>query len=150
MRGILSLYDAAQLRIRGEEILDEAEAFTTAQLSKSLESGTISSIPLLAAQVSHALKQQMRKNLPRLESKHYMMYVYPHMASHNKTLLKLATLDFNLQQSMHRKELSVLSRYIIFSINMFNYSWRLLLVMIFFFNVQNAKNICSDDDVSAS
>ncbi|GMN68227.1 hypothetical protein TIFTF001_037285 [Ficus carica] len=110
VRGMLSLYDASQLRIRGEEILDEALAFTTAQLSKSLETGTITSIPL-AAQVSHALKQQMRKNLPWLEAKHYMMHIYPEMASHNKTLLKLARLEFNLLQSMHRKELSVLTRY---------------------------------------
>nr|WBW04403.1 terpene synthase [Ficus hirta] len=110
VRGMLSLYDASQLRIRGEEILDEASAFTTTQLSKSIETGSISSNPL-AAQVSHALKQEMRKNLPRLEAKHYMMYVYPYMASHNKALLKLAKLDFNLQQSKYRKELSVLTRY---------------------------------------
>nr|WBW04448.1 terpene synthase [Ficus microcarpa] len=110
VRGMLSLYDAAQLRIHGEDILDKALAFTAAELSKSLETGTITSIPL-AAQVRHALKQQMRKNLPRLEAKHYMKYVYPEMASHNKALLKLARLEFNLQQSMHRKELSVLTRY---------------------------------------
>nr|WBW04301.1 terpene synthase [Ficus erecta] len=120
VRGMLSLYDAAQLRIHGENILDEALAFTTAQLSKSLETGTITSIPL-AAQVRHALKQQMRKNLPRLEAKHYMMYVYPNMASQNKSLLKLAKLEFNLQQSMYRKELSVLTRYIT-AFNMFNNS----------------------------
>jgi len=36
VRGMLSLYESAQLRIRGESILDEAFAFTEAKL-KSLE-----------------------------------------------------------------------------------------------------------------
>ncbi|RVW61551.1 Valencene synthase [Vitis vinifera] len=60
VRGMLGLYEAAHLRVRGEDILDEALAFTT---------------------------------------------------THLRTLLKLAKLDFNLVQSLHKEELSNISRW---------------------------------------
>nr|XP_048323782.1 (-)-germacrene D synthase-like [Ziziphus jujuba var. spinosa] len=59
--GLLSLYEAAHLRIRGEEILDEAIAFTTTHLES-----IVSSInPHLLEKVTFALNRPIRKNLPR-------------------------------------------------------------------------------------
>lgn len=106
--GMVEFYEVAQLRIRGEDILDEAVDFITTQLEAV--SPSIKEYPL-AEKLSHALKQKLRQGIPRLEAKHYIS-IYQHMASHNKALLKLEKLDFNLVQSLHRKELSSLSRYV--------------------------------------
>ncbi|KAG2682116.1 hypothetical protein I3760_11G176200 [Carya illinoinensis] len=91
VKGILSLYEATHFRVKGEDILDEALVFTTTHLL-SVESQL--SGPL-AAQVTHALKQPIRKGLQRLEARHYFL-VYQEDASHDKVLLKFAKLDFNL------------------------------------------------------
>ncbi|XP_040987076.1 (-)-germacrene D synthase-like [Juglans microcarpa x Juglans regia] len=101
VKGILSLYEATHLRVKGEDILDEALVFTTTHLESvaSQLSGP------LAAQVTHALKQPIRKGLQRLEARHYFS-VYQEDASHDKVLLKFAKLDFNLLQKVHQKELS--------------------------------------------
>ncbi|KAF3437670.1 hypothetical protein FNV43_RR20426 [Rhamnella rubrinervis] len=107
VRGMLELNEAAQLSVRGEEVLDEALDLTTTQLKAIAPS--IKQYPL-AAQVSRALKQKLRNGIPRLEAKHFMP-IYQGMASHNKALLKLAKIDFNLLQSLHRKEISMLSRW---------------------------------------
>ncbi|RVW37312.1 (-)-germacrene D synthase [Vitis vinifera] len=104
VRGMLSLYEATHLRVHGEDILDEALAFTTTHLQSAAK---YSSNPL-AEQVVHALKQPIRKGLPRLEARHYFS-VYQADDSHHKALLKLAKLDFNLLQKLHQKELSDIS-----------------------------------------
>ncbi|NP_001268213.1 (-)-germacrene D synthase [Vitis vinifera] len=104
VRGMLSLYEATHFRVHGEDILDEALAFTTTHL----QSATKHSSNPLAEQVVHALKQPIRKGLPRLEARHYFS-VYQADDSHNKALLKLAKLDFNLLQKLHQKELSDIS-----------------------------------------
>ncbi|KAG6637481.1 (-)-germacrene D synthase-like [Carya illinoinensis] len=101
VKGILSLYEATHLRVKGEDILDEALVFTTTHLQSvaSQLSGP------LATQVTHALKQPIRKGLQRLEARHYFS-VYQEDASHDKVLLKFAKLDFNLLQKVHQKELA--------------------------------------------
>nr|AEP17005.1 (E)-beta-caryophyllene synthase [Vitis vinifera] len=104
VRGMLSSYEATHFRVHGEDILDEALAFTTTHL----QSATKYSSNPLAEQVVHALKQPIRKGLPRLEARHYFS-VYQAYDSHNKALLKLAKLDFNLLQKLHQKELSDIS-----------------------------------------
>ncbi|KAF5477559.1 hypothetical protein F2P56_004185 [Juglans regia] len=104
--GILALYEATHLRAHGEDILDEALAFTTSQL-KSAASHL--SNPL-AAKVNHALKQPLHKGIPRLEARHFIS-VYQDDTSHKKAFLKLAILDFNLVQSLHKQELSEITRW---------------------------------------
>ncbi|XP_060669962.1 (-)-germacrene D synthase-like [Ziziphus jujuba] len=103
--GLLSLYEAAHLRIRGEEILDEAIAFTTTHL----ESMVSRISPHLLEKVTFALNRPIRKNLPRLETRHYVS-LYPKEDFHNATLLKLAALDFNVLQALHQQEVSNITR----------------------------------------
>ncbi|KAJ4945397.1 hypothetical protein NE237_022051 [Protea cynaroides] len=103
--GMLCLYEASYMRIHGEDILDEALVFTTTQL-KSIVNDLK---PPLATQVMHALKQPLHKGMPRLEARHYIS-VYQQVETRNETLLKLALLDFNSLQSIHKQELSQLSR----------------------------------------
>ncbi|GLT77756.1 hypothetical protein SLA2020_493160 [Shorea laevis] len=105
-QGMLSLYEAAHMRVHGEDILDEALVFTATHL----ESVSSHLSPPLAAQVRHALKQPIRKGLPRLEARHYFS-IYQEDASHNEDLLTFAKLDFNLLQKLHQKELSEITRW---------------------------------------
>lgn len=103
--GMLSLYEAAHYRVHGEQILEEALAFTTTHLAQATD---ISS-PFLAAQIKHALRQPIRTGLQRLEARHFISICDQHM---DETLLSFAKLDFNILQKMHQKELSDISRYV--------------------------------------
>jgi (-)-germacrene D synthase len=90
-RGMLSLYEAAYLRVHGEDILDEALVLTATHL----EAVASHLSPSLPAKVSHALKQPIHKGLPRLEARHYCS-MNQKEASHNKILLTIVKLDFNI------------------------------------------------------
>ncbi|KAL5791033.1 hypothetical protein ACOSQ2_005921 [Xanthoceras sorbifolium] len=105
--GMLSLYEAAHVGVHGEDILDEAIAFTTAHLQSMVTQLTN---PQLAEQVIHDLRQPLQRGVPRVESRRYIS-VYQDEDSHNQALLKLAKLDFNLLQSLHKKELSEICRW---------------------------------------
>ncbi|XP_060671921.1 (-)-germacrene D synthase-like isoform X3 [Ziziphus jujuba] len=65
VRGMLSLYEATHLRVRGEDILDEALAFTTTHLERVASN---MSHPL-SHEVAHALNRPIRRGLPRLEAR---------------------------------------------------------------------------------
>ncbi|KAK3427098.1 hypothetical protein EUGRSUZ_F03404 [Eucalyptus grandis] len=109
-RGLLSLYEACQLRCRGDSILDEALPFATTHL-ESIDERKMSTS--LLKQVSHALEQPLRKGLPRLEARHYIS-LYQVELSHDEVLFTLAKLDFNLLQEQHQKELGKITRFINF------------------------------------
>ena len=106
--GLLGLYEAAHLRVWEEDILDEALPFTTTHLKSLVEHLEYP----LAAQVTHALERPIRKGLERLEARPFMS-IYQDGASHSKALLKFAKLDFNLLQSLYKKELSNISRLVL-------------------------------------
>jgi (-)-germacrene D synthase len=102
---MLSLYEASHMMIYGEDILEEALSFT----STHLESIATQLSPFLATQVKYSLRQPLRKNLPRLESRRYIS-IYEQDPSHDEILLTLAKLDFNLLQSLHQKEFGNVSK----------------------------------------
>ncbi|KAK1381856.1 Vetispiradiene synthase [Heracleum sosnowskyi] len=105
--GLLSLYEAAHLRTHGEDLLDEALAFTTYHLksmAKSLDAGS------LARLVRRALEQPLHKGIQRMEAKHFILY-YEESPSRNDALLKFAKLDFNLLQMLYKQELSQVKRW---------------------------------------
>ncbi|KAG8492549.1 hypothetical protein CXB51_010009 [Gossypium anomalum] len=106
VRGLLELYEASYLRVHGEDILDETISFTANHLSLAVASLDYP----LSEQVSHALKQSIRRGLPRVEARHYLT-VYQDIESHNKALLEFAKIDFNMLQLLHRKELSEICRW---------------------------------------
>ncbi|KAK7405099.1 hypothetical protein VNO78_06294 [Psophocarpus tetragonolobus] len=99
VEGMLCFYEASHIRVRGEDILEEALAFT----STHLESIATQLSPSLQAQINHSLKQALHKNVPRLEAKRYIS-IYEQDPSHNKILLTFAKLDFNKLQKLHQKE----------------------------------------------
>ncbi|KAF8026079.1 hypothetical protein BT93_F2788 [Corymbia citriodora subsp. variegata] len=106
-RGLLGLYEACHLRCHGDSILDEALLFATTHLG-SLDESKVSTS--LVKQVSHALKQPLRKGLPRLEARRYIP-LYQEEPLHDKVLLAFAKLDFNLLQEQHQKELGNITRW---------------------------------------
>ncbi|KAJ0102231.1 hypothetical protein Patl1_04440 [Pistacia atlantica] len=105
--GMLSLYEAAHLGIRGEDVLDEAIAFTKAHL----ESVVTQVSAELAEQITRALNRPIRKGLPRMEARHYINIYSGDANPQNRTILKFATLDFNMLQVQHQKELSSITKW---------------------------------------
>ncbi|KAK6229630.1 hypothetical protein SCA6_018581 [Theobroma cacao] len=106
VRGLLELYEASYLRVHGEDILDKAISFATTYLI--LAAPTLDHP--LSEQVAHALKQSIRRGLPRVEARRYIS-LYQDDESHNKALLEFAKIDFKLLQLLHRKELSEICRW---------------------------------------
>ncbi|KAI3435240.1 uncharacterized protein J3R85_006348 [Psidium guajava] len=107
VQGLLSLFEACHLRHHGDNILGDALNFTTTHL-ESIDKTNVN--PNLVKQVSHALYQLIHKGMPRIEARRYIP-LYQEEPSHNKVLLSLAKLDFNLMQEPHWKELSKLTRW---------------------------------------
>jgi len=106
VQGVLSLFEACHLRFHGDDILNDALAFTKAVL-ESIDKGKVSRN--LEKEVSHALSQPIHKGLSRLEARHYIQ-LYQEEPLHNEVLLSLARLDFNLLQKQHQKELGNITR----------------------------------------
>ncbi|XP_077246034.1 (-)-germacrene D synthase-like [Tasmannia lanceolata] len=106
MRGLLSLFEAANLSTQGEDVLDEAITFTR----KHLMSGISHLDSNLATQVEHALEIPLWKRLPRLEHRHYIS-IYQQHEARNDVLLEFAKLNFNILQSLHQRELKDLTKW---------------------------------------
>ncbi|XP_047252337.1 terpene synthase 17-like [Capsicum annuum] len=104
---MLSLYEAAQFRVHGEEILDEALTFTITQLKLILPKLSNSQ---LAQQISNALKFSIKDGVVRVETRKCISFYQENHESSNQVLLNFAKLDFNIVQRLHKKELSDLTR----------------------------------------
>ncbi|OAY78193.1 Alpha-humulene synthase, partial [Ananas comosus] len=103
-RGLLSLYNAAYLGTRGENILEEAISFARIHL----ESIANNLKPPLANQVSRALVTPLSRSVKRLETRYYISD-YEMEDERDDTIFELAKLDFNLLQSLHCEELKSIS-----------------------------------------
>ncbi|KAF7851470.1 hypothetical protein BT93_L3816 [Corymbia citriodora subsp. variegata] len=107
VKGLLGLYEASFHGLEGEAILDEAWNFAY----KHLKNLNLNKVPTnLASNVSHALDLPIHWRPNRLEAR-WFMDMYEKQQDMIPSLLKLAKLDFNLVQSIHRKELSSLARW---------------------------------------
>ncbi|NP_001289542.1 sesquiterpene synthase 12-like [Nicotiana tabacum] len=104
VQGLLSLYEAAHMRVHDEEILEEALIFTTTHLESVIPNLSNS----LKVQVTEALSHPIRKAIPRVGARKYI-HIYENIGTHNDLLLKFAKLDFNMLQKLHRKELNELT-----------------------------------------
>ncbi|KAK2989569.1 hypothetical protein RJ640_029522, partial [Escallonia rubra] len=84
-RGMLYLYEASYLSIRGEGLLDEARHFTAKHLTESLKDQKMDQN--LATFVSHALELPLHWRMPRLEAR-WFIDVYERTQELNTTLLE--------------------------------------------------------------
>ncbi|KAM3201074.1 hypothetical protein P3L10_033437 [Capsicum annuum] len=104
--GLLSLYVASHVRIHGEDILEDALAFSTIHL----ESAAPHLNSPLREQVMHSLEQSLHKGIPRIETR-FFISIYEKKEIKNDMLLRFAKLDFNLLQMLHKQELAEVSRW---------------------------------------
>ena len=102
----MSLYEASHVRTHGDEILEEALAFTSTHLT----SGGPHLDSTLAKQVKYALELPLHKGIPRYEAWRYIS-IYEEDESHNKVLLRLAKLDYHLLQMSYKEDLCEITRY---------------------------------------
>ncbi|KAI3668963.1 hypothetical protein L6452_40180 [Arctium lappa] len=106
VKGMLGLYESAQLRLRGELILDEASTFAETQLKSvvnTLEGN-------LARQVKQSLRRPFHQGMPMVEARLYFS-TYEEECSTHESLLKLAKLHFNYLQLQQKKELRIVSKW---------------------------------------
>ncbi|KAG6499656.1 hypothetical protein ZIOFF_039446 [Zingiber officinale] len=104
VKGLLSLYNAAYLRIHGEYILDEAILFTKNKLVSLLDE---LKQPLVIL-VSLFLETPLCRRNKRLLARKYIP-IYQEEERRNDAILEFAKLDFNLLQSLHQEELKEMS-----------------------------------------
>ncbi|KAJ4825927.1 hypothetical protein Tsubulata_011159 [Turnera subulata] len=102
---ILSLYEAAHLRMHGEPILDEALAFTKTHLESLANSSTQQH-----NHIRNALKQPFHFGVTRLEARKYID-VYESQDGRIDTLLKFAKTDYDRVQFIYQEELREISKW---------------------------------------
>ncbi|TXG73257.1 hypothetical protein EZV62_001836 [Acer yangbiense] len=101
--GMLSLYEAAHLRVDGEDVLEEAIALTKANLPSLADKSS----PHVAKHIFNALEMPFHKGIPRLETYQYISY-YQQDQHRNQWLLNFAKADFNQLQLLHQQEITQL------------------------------------------
>ncbi|CAI9088753.1 OLC1v1023176C1 [Oldenlandia corymbosa var. corymbosa] len=106
IKGLLSLFEAANYRVHDEDILDEALIFTTSQLKSMVPNLN----PALATQINHALDIPIHKTLIRMGNRQFMS-LYQEDESHDPLLLSFAKFDFNILQKLHQEELSGITKW---------------------------------------
>ncbi|KAI7725736.1 hypothetical protein M8C21_026614, partial [Ambrosia artemisiifolia] len=107
VRGMISFYEAAQLRIRGESILEEAANFTLTRLKtieKTLQPGT------LARQVKRVLEGPFNRGHPMIEAREYLINFEEEISRYD-SLLTLAKVHFNYLQLLQKEELGTISNW---------------------------------------
>ncbi|CAH2057393.1 unnamed protein product [Thlaspi arvense] len=105
LKAFLSLYEASYLALEGENILDEARAFTSVYLKglqRKINSG-------LMEEVNHALELPRHYRMFRPEARWYLN-ANDKRRDANRVLLDLAKLDFNMVQSILQSELQDVAR----------------------------------------
>ncbi|OEL12694.1 (-)-germacrene D synthase [Dichanthelium oligosanthes] len=103
---LLSLYEAAHLSKRNEDMLNSAIVFIVDRLS-SLANGGHLHKPI-QDKVLHALAAPTHRRTRRLQAKLYIS-IYEDDNENNKDILELAKLDFHILQQMHRDEVKSIS-----------------------------------------
>nr|ANA50340.1 sesquiterpene synthase [Piper betle] len=104
IEGMLSLYEASYMSVKGEAILDEALAFTSKNLKATLPNLTGS----LAQQVECALEIPLHRCTDLVKARRSIS-CYENKKGRNEVVLELAKLDFNLLQAVHQRELALLT-----------------------------------------
>ncbi|XP_020192141.1 (E)-beta-caryophyllene synthase-like [Aegilops tauschii subsp. strangulata] len=101
---LLALYNAAYLRVRGEEVLDDAVVFTKSRLQCMLEHLD----PRLVEEVQCTLETPHFRRVERVETRRYIP-VYEKKATRDEHILEFSKLDFNILQTLYCQELKALT-----------------------------------------
>lgn len=103
---LLMLFDAAHLRVHGEEVLDSAIGFARSRL-QSLMRGLE---PEMAEEVRYTLETPSFRRVQRVEARRFIA-VYEKKATRDETVLEFAKLDYNILQTIYCQELKALTMY---------------------------------------
>jgi hypothetical protein len=103
-RCLLRMYEAAHLRVKGEEILDNILIFTKSQLQCIVDDLE----PQLKEEVKYALETPLFRRLKRVQARQYIS-IYEKNTTHNKMLLEFSKLDFNILLTLYCEELKDLT-----------------------------------------
>ena len=100
----MGLYEASQLSIEGEDILDQAADFSAKQLNGSL--------PRLdnhhqAKVISNTQRHPQHKSLAKFMAKNFLS---DYNGPNANALQELAKMDFNMSPSMYQKEMLQVSK----------------------------------------
>ncbi|GLJ38376.1 hypothetical protein SUGI_0781470 [Cryptomeria japonica] len=124
--GIYNLYRASQVLFPGESILQEAQTFSKNFLEDKRAKNQINDKWIiskgLVGEVKYALDFPWYASQPRIETRMYIEQygtddiwigksLYRMPLVNNNTYIDLARADFNLCQSIHRKELDAITRW---------------------------------------
>ena len=104
-KGLLSLYNAAQLRTHSEEVLDEAIPFTRICLLAELEHLESP----FSEEMSSVLVTPLFKRVGIIEARNYIP-CYEKESTRSAAILELAKLNFNLLQFHFCEELKEVTR----------------------------------------
>ncbi len=102
----MALYEASQLSIEGEDILDEAENFSELLLNARVRH--LDDDNQVRA-VGSTLRHPYHKSLSRFMVKNFLGN-FEETNGWLKDLQQLAKMDFNMVQSMHQKEIVQVSK----------------------------------------
>ncbi|CAL4916673.1 unnamed protein product [Urochloa decumbens] len=108
-RDLLSLYNAAHLRMHGEKILDEAISFTKSEL-QSLVPDLAQQDGPFAREIIRALDIPIPRRVRIYEAKFYIS-IYEEDTTVDRMIIEFAKLNSNLIQNQHQQELKILTRW---------------------------------------
>ncbi|XP_066350827.1 (E)-beta-caryophyllene synthase-like [Miscanthus floridulus] len=102
-RCLLRMYEAAHLRVKGEEVLDNILIFTKSQLQYIVDD-----LEPQLKEVKYALETPLFRRLKRVEARQYIS-IYEKNTTHNNMLLEFSKLDFNILLTLYCEELKDLT-----------------------------------------
>ncbi|KAA3478840.1 (3S,6E)-nerolidol synthase 1 [Gossypium australe] len=107
IKGLMELYEASQLGIDGEDVLDEAREFS----SQSLKKWRMAKVDLFSDRaIRNTLDQPFHKSLSRFTARNLLGTDFQGTNGWINILQELAKMDFNLVQSLHQKEIAHISK----------------------------------------
>lgn len=103
---LTTLYDAAHMRVHGEDILDNIIAFNKSRLQSLLMKANLD--PALLEEVRVTLETTRFRRVERVEARRFIS-VYEKKAMRDDTILEFAKLDYNILQALYCEELKELT-----------------------------------------
>lgn len=114
MKGVVSLYEASYLSTKNENIMDEAQEFTTKHMKDYInDSKSTTKDENLVKLASHALEFPQHWREARQEARWFIDFYATSKSAEDiegSTLLYFAKLDYNMVQSIYQDDLKYLSR----------------------------------------
>jgi (-)-germacrene D synthase len=103
-RCLLRMYEAAHVRVNGEEILDNILIHTKRQLQCIVDDLE----PTLQEEVRYALETPLFRRLNRVQARQFIS-TYEKSTTRNNMLLEFSKLDFNILLTLYCEELKDLT-----------------------------------------